>query len=345
MQLPRRRFILLIGMPIIIFGAAIPFAAFRWMVPRDPLNANMVQLGRWLATYDVSDETLKVQQQLVDRIQSSLPALSKSTASEHHLSTSQQDRLLANAERLQQVWFEQRTRQGSALKGNPQRVEFFRKQVASLLEMAELANRLVTKEGSRKDGDSMREFLANVAQWQSDASPNLRQAMKDTVRDGLLVYLAYFDVGDISLGSRRALAVRTAHSLDTPGRPNTPPVKFEGPARKTLQRNAELLMEGWFHTQAGDFDGKPTVEKTTFVIDLVARVKAWDLPVLLSAGGSKEETDQTKILLRLNEQIDVWIERAEPVVKLKMQALADAVRQQLVWDSLKGLVPFLGEQK
>jgi hypothetical protein len=344
MPLLSRRNVLLLVLPIIILVAATPFIVFRWMIPRDPLDANMAQLGRWLATYDVRDQTLEVQQTLVDRIQSSMPTLEATASNDHRFSSRQQDQLLTNAERLQQVWFEKRSRQSSELNNNPQRVEFFRKQVATLLQMANLANRLITPTDNQEDGEAMRQFLANVARWQVEAAPNLRQVMKDGVRDGLLVYLAYFNVSDISPGSRRSLAVRTAKALDSPGSPQMPPVKLEGPARKTLQTNAALLMEVWFQVQAVEYDNTGVAERPHFVVDLVARVKAWDLPKLLSGSDSQSKADQTKLLLHLQEQTELWIDRAPSELSSKMQALTYAVRQQLVWDSLRGFIPFLGGQ-
>lgn len=336
---------LMLGLPVTVFAVGAPFATYRWLIPSNPLDADMVQLGRWLVTYKVSDQPRDVQEKLVDRIQESLPGLQEvSSSTDYRLSAPQQQRLIANTTRLQRVWFELRSKQNGKMPQNAARVKFLREQVTTLLGLADLAKNVLSAAGGEpEDTDAMSEFLDNLEQWKEEAPPKTRQVMKDAVRDGLLVYLGYFDLSDLPIGEREVLALRVAKTLDTPGNSQLPPVRLTGSANASLQSNAELLLEAWFRVQAETYDQTEAPERPAFIEKLVDRIKGWNLGELLAGDGSDAAASQSKMLLRLQGQINVWIERASPDDQPKMKLLAAAVRQHLLWSSMKALMPSFGE--
>jgi hypothetical protein len=344
MPLPNRRTLLSLGLPLTAFAVGAPYSTYRWLIPSSPLDANMAQLGRWLVTNDVTAEPREVQEKLVDHIQESLPELLKVSSTEHDLSPTRQKRLVANANHLQRVWFELRSHQHSQIPKNEARVAFLREQVTTLIGLSKIAKGLLAStkaKGGKKGGDAMREFLDNIRQWQDDAPQGTRRAMREIVRDGLLVYLGYFDLTDMKQADREVLAIRVAETLDRHGESALPPVRLVGPVNQSLQVNAELLLEAWFRVQAEEFDDVAEANRPAIVKGLVVRVQAWNLGELLSSDGSSSPKDQMKMLLRLQHQITMWIARAHKRDRPKMQRLAAAVQQHLVWGSMKALMPSL----
>lgn len=346
MRLPNRRNLLMFALPITVVAVGAPYATYRWLIPADPLDANATQLGRWLVTYEVSDLPRDRQEALVDHIQSSLDGLGKmSSGTDYRLSEPQQKRLLRNAARLQRVWFELRSRRNSKIANNAKRVEFLHEQVETLLGLAQMAQGVLTAAGGEPaNSDAMSRFLDNITQWKKEAHPVLRQQMTDAIRDGLLVYLGYFDLRDQAMDARKVLAIRVAETLDQPGNSRLPPVRLAGDAGKMLQANAELLLEAWFHVQAQEFVELDAGERNEFVRRLIDRVTSWNLPQLLSTGADPSDADaksdaQAAMMLRLQKQVQAWIERADAETQPALQQLSAAVQQQILWSSLRAFMP------
>jgi hypothetical protein len=340
MPLPSRRAVLLMSLPVTVMAVGAPFATFRWLVPRDPLNADMIQLSRWLVLYDVAELPLASQRELVERLQLSLPELRAAASDGGQLSAKQETRLLANADRLQRVWLELRSEQNSQKPANAERITFMREQVDTLLQLAELARGLPPSSDTPEN--PLTKLLASISLWQDEATPTLRQSMSAAVRDGLLVYMGYFDLSEMRMEEREVLAVKVAQTLDIPDTSPLPAVQVEGDASIQLQASAELIMEAWFRVQARLFDKTATSEKAAFVQNLVDRVKAWNLAQLLGEPDAGGTYSQTKLMLRLQNQLNVWSSRADRKSQPQMQSLAAAVRQNFLWASMRSFLPNLG---
>lgn len=332
----RRLFALVILACLAAAGCSTWLMVFQLPHPR---SANRDQLLRWLVLRDVANESEEIQIALIDRIEEELLAGIEIDDGDQTVSRKYVDRLNANSIQLQSVWFHRRVIDYANCKPD-QRIGFLQRQIQVVAQWSVLQGQIYKwwdksdLNPSEYQEKSVVEFFDQIDAWMSAQTGERRAQMVKAVQDSVICWLAERDLTEQSVNVRRQLADRIAASLGQQDGLLASGPELDDAQQQVLTRNAALLFEAWFHSQADKVAALEADRRPPYIDGVMDDVMQWGVLELLSplSAGS---ASTTKGLLHLQTQIDGWIQRAEEETRPRLQQLKTLVQQRVLIRQLK----------
>lgn len=316
-----------------------------------PSAASRGELLRWLVLRDVAAEPPGVQRALVDRLQKELLA---GLAAEGHdtggLSGAYREQLERNLATLQRVWFEVRTEQYARLAPDDKQA-FLEEQIAVVAAWSSLSStEFEAPAGDESDGAGDRSdlqrsaasrFFDNIERWIASAEGARREQMNAGVRDGLVCWLAMYDLAEQPVSLRRDLAVRIARELDAGLDAASARDGAPSDRKAQLVKNGWLLLEAWLQVQAREYADLEGDGRRAFLDQRIDSLARWNLTSLVQPEHSAADSSSSSAgsMAALSGRVDGWIERADQPLRGSMQQLADDFRRRMMWRALTGALP------
>jgi hypothetical protein len=317
--------------------AAVGFYYWSNDLPH-PSNANRSELMRWLVLREVADQPKEVQVALVDRLQEELLDGLDAQSGSSGLDKSYRRQLDRNLDTLERVWFVERVRQYADV-APAGRNAFLEEQIAVIDAWSSLAGDASSgKERGGEGSSGASSFFDNIEDWIAAAKGEQRRQMIRGVRDGLVCWLATRDLAKQTMALRRDLAVRIARELDY-GVEVGGGEAVQNERRRRLTANGMLLLEAWLHEQAALYARLEGDQRREFLDERIDRLIRWDLASLTDSSEKGKPSSAAASFLKLSQQVDEWIKRADASRREKLQKLADDLRRRVFYRSLIGTLP------
>lgn len=302
---------------------------FRLPVPE---HCNRDQLFRWMALYDLADESDQTQLALMERFEELIKngELDGSVKIDPHYAM-QVDR---NRRLLQDLWFQETVK------------EFHRREVghrtAFLDEQIEIVDRwqAMADDSGQDSIDAMRDQLNH---WVSDAVPDEKNKLLQALSACFVRWLASRDLGDLSFPDREKIAEGVMEQMEADefasDEDGLVALLQEVMPNDTvlLSNNGNLLLEAWFHSQARQYQALSEEERSRFVTEQIAVVKTSPLvPLVMKKGPTDVASVSNPIAtaFQLMKTVDGWIDRAESVDQPMLKEFKLAVQRQFLQISL-----------
>ena len=313
-------------------GIAIYAVQATWFSLPDPRTADREGLFRWLVLRDLEQEPLETQHLLVDRLQEELLRGIDGGEDAGQLSEGYREQLVRNVEHLKRVWFNLRADQYAELP-DEKKTPFLERQIEVVACWSQL-----DLGGAGESNAAATGFFDQLEIWIIEADGERKARMIAGVTDGVVCWLARYDLAEQTAELRADLARRIARELDYG-------LRLDGvgegmtPAQRTmLIANGELLVEAWLHEQAIAHETLDANEQAAFVDGLIDRFMGWQIGDAL-VENSGEVQGQTAVLMRLSTLAETFIDRADDDARPRLRGLISHVKRRLLWRQLNKLVP------
>lgn len=338
--------ILALGAVTIALAACMP-----WYRLPDPRTADCEGLFRWLVQTDLATEPIETQLVLVDRFAEELRSGMKPPEDRSRLSVLQTERLSANIELLERIWFAARVDRLFEIAPND-RADFLDEQIATVFCWCHLETpreeppRLepardesprhepaADPEPAADHAGNVGAFFTQIERWIDGAVPPAQERMRRAVRLGVARWLAVHDLAHSSPATRSLLAERIARELDKGMTPSSVLADLAPEQRATLEANAEMLLEAWFLDRADDYFNAPDEQKNAFIDAQIDRLSRWPIDSVLAsdaADGSAPSTGKLAMMIRVSAMVEVWIARAAPERQQRLRDLITAAQLRML---------------
>jgi hypothetical protein len=328
---------------VVLAALAVPALAavgyYYWLndLPH-PSSANRGELMRWLVLREVADQPKELQVALVDRLQEELLDGLAAESGSGGLDPSYRRQLDRNLETLKRVWFVARVKQYANVEPS-HRNAFLEQQIAVIDAWSSLAGDASNGKDDGAAGTSgASSFFDKIEDWIAAANGEQRKQMIRGVQDGLVCWLATRDLAEQTMALRRDLAVRIARELDC-GVEVGGGEGMQIGRRQRLMANGMLLLEAWLHEQAARYARLEGDQRREFLDRQIDRLIRWDLPSLTDSSENDEQPSAAASFLKLSQQVDEWIKRADVSRREQLRKLADDFRRRFFYRSLTGSLP------
>ncbi|MCH7724995.1 MAG: hypothetical protein IH991_00740 [Planctomycetes bacterium] len=295
----------------------------------NPRDASREQLLRWLVQRNLAEEPLETQVALVDRLRVEIEGDIDVCQQANSLSDEQREQLNTNVQLLKQVWFKMcTTRYYETAAEN--RTSYLEQQIATIMRWAKVSSQFSSTETTSRSVVS--NLFDQIEGWIAEAPVDTQARMQAVVKDGFVCWLSNCDLAMDSMDTRRALARRIAASVESGTRLDAPVGTMSTDRRTWLQANFELLLEAWVYERADAFHQTPPSKQVAFVDREIDRFTDWGILELLADPHTRNDIEQARItgVTRLLELVDVWIARAAPSDQVRLRALINDVKAQIV---------------
>jgi hypothetical protein len=328
--------IALASIVFLVSGVAVGGLAYWWdMLPTTeiaPKTAERDRVFTYLVVKDLAQQDKAARAELIDRLQQELLSQPFDTTAAAELTRAQEAQLIANLRLLEEEWFWLRVSEYQSLP-EEKRFEF-------LLDQVKLVSQWSTLEAGDESEettppDPVGAFIGRMKTWVSTVAQSEQEDAWQTVRDGVICWLAADDVGEMNLAMRKSLARNIAANLGFPSMGNA---EIELPLTESqetqLAENGKLLMEAWLNEQAELYAAIPDEEKLGFVDALIAELSSWKILGTLFAPESSAQPSNSnpspsltfKQIGRIVAETNIWIDRADAQSQQEMRKLLNAVQ-------------------
>jgi hypothetical protein len=308
----------------------------------DPATANREGVVRWIVLADLDRQPDAVCEQLVERFESlfgddgdgqnSNPdGIADFTVGAKRLTAAQLALVQRNVEHLKQIWFYAKANAYADLTAAAQPA-FLDRQIKAVFRWAALDQQLEQSAGRAHDlGDALAEFFVAIDGWKRNADAALHERINHVVGDGLVRWLATYDLAQQTLDVRRRVAVGLEAQLGD--RLHFTGITKGMPAAEAAQFNAnvELLAQAWFYDKAGEYAAIAPTTRPAFL-------KRQTGVVLKLAEGWQSTRGSS--LGEVAALVKRWIAQAPTDLRPKAKSFADALQGAVLARYLQGPTSF-----
>ncbi len=321
---------------ILLVVCALAGGLLYWQWSNQPLpapeTAPLDRLVRWLALHDLEREPAERQLALVNRLESELQQQAMPAADASLVPAAWLTRLHANVAVLKRTWFFSRVAQYADCP-REQRLDFLRERLAAVVRWSNLTAR---EQAASPAPDHSPGLFADIEQWLAEAQGQSHTDAVKAVSDGVVCWLACYDLSDQPTSVRVLLANRIVQQLQRGQRPDDIEVPLDDRQTRQLVHNSELLMEAWTTELARQFDALPAHEHDAFVDRLLANINDWGIAELLARPSSTPSQAAPSRLLRT---VNTWVDRAEADDKPLLRKLVKHVQYRVLVQQLRQWIP------
>jgi hypothetical protein len=280
-----------------------------------------------MALRDVGTESLETQRALVRRFQDLLLSDPSSVAAS--IEPAYQTQVEHNRILLQDLWFYDCVDKYERLDVG-QRPEFLDRQLRTAVTWQSIRG----SESPKASPLGASPISQAITHWIDSAQDVEHQRRIVTVLGAATVrWLSTYDVATLPMQARRSFAIELCDQLQ---RESVAPViaelvlvDAEASEADQLFRNGELLMEAWFYEQAGRYQALGNGERQRFVRDTIGKVRRSPLLSMLT-GNRKSPSSPLVQVLRIQQMIQGWIQRADEGERLLLQEFTHAVSREVI---------------
>lgn len=315
---------------IFLIGSAVWWSwEFRLPAPED---CSRDQLFRWMALYDLADETEQTQLALMNRFEALIKngELGGSVEIDPRYAT-QVDR---NRRLLQDRWFQETVKEFHRREVG-QRAAFVDEQIAMVDQWQAMAG-----DSGQDSIDVMREQLSH---WITAAVPDEQNHVLQALSACFVRWVASRDLSDLSLSDREKIAEGVMEQMEADELTSDGDgfvallQEFMPEDSVLLLKNGNLLLEAWFHSQARKYQALSEEQRNQFVTEQIAVVKTSPLvPLVMEKGANQAASVSNPIAaaMQLMQTVDGWIARAESIDQPMLTEFKLAVQRQFMQISL-----------
>ena len=335
-----------------LIGTALGVVYIKFVNLPHPKEASHNQLMHWVVMRDLKDHNNEIQLALVDRFAAEAKVIfSKSTSNSTQLSKQMSDRLLSNIELLKRAWFVSRIDAYCKIESNEVKEAYLDKQIRLLDDFGNIAFENARVLYPKKTDENLTtissEFFADIDMWLNETPPEKTEVTLQAVREATVFWLTTKDLSIQVPEARQELADRVIAELDSGMDLKTTTSIVSNDRAAKLKQNAILLMEGWFHTLATQYDKLEKKQRNRFVDGKIECVKKWKLLEFLSNNSISEEAstvnetpDKPKPMnmqsmlagiTKFNQMIETWEKNAGDKLGPKIKKLHNAIQRRMLF--------------
>ena len=339
-----------------LIGTALGVVYIKFVNLPHPKEASHNQLMYWVVMRDLKDHNNEIQLALVDRFAAEAKVIfSKSTSDSTQLSKQMSDCLLSNIELLKRAWFVSRIDAYCKIESNEVKEAYLDKQIKLLDDFGNIAfenARVLYPEKTDENLTTISdELFADIDMWLNETPPEKNEITLQAVREATVFWLTTQDLSIQAPEARKELANRVIAELDSGMDLKTTTSIVPNDRALKLKQNAVLLMEGWFHTLAEQFDQLDKKEYNSFVDAKIDCVKKWGLLEFLSNDSISEEAstvnetpDKPKPqnmqsmlagVTKFNAMVEEWAKNADKKIGPKIKKLHSVVQRRMLFSFLR----------
>ena len=244
----------------------------------DPATANAEGVFRWLVLRDLAAEPPEVPRTLVARLETLLQEpIDVSAAAD--LSQSQQRLLAVNSRLLRRVWREQAV-DGYFACGGAGRVAYLDRQVDTVARWSAVDARLreqATEGGNNTAGGAS--WFDEMHVWMNEASGQRQREITEVVRQGLLRWMARYDLATEAFATRLALVDALLEEMSRDTDVSNQISELTSDEQQRFWLNVDLLARTAMIDRARTYDRTPQPDRMAFLgqqIQLVTQRKVVD---------------------------------------------------------------------
>lgn len=335
-----------------LIGTALGVVYIKFVNLPHPKEASHNQLMHWVVMRDLKDHNNEIQLALVDRFAAEAKVIfSKSTSNSTQLSKQMSDRLLSNIELLKRAWFVSRIDAYCKIESNEVKEAYLDKQIRLLDDFGNIAFENARVLYPKKTDENLTtissELFADIDMWLNETPPEKTEVTLQAVREATVFWLTTQDLSIQVPEARQELADRVIAELDSGMDLKTTTSIVSNDRAAKLKQNAILLMEGWFHTLATQYDKLEKKQRNRFVDGKIECVKKWKLLEFLSNDSISEEAstvnetpDKPKPMnmqsmlagiTKFNQMIETWEKNAGDKLGPKIKKLHSAIQRRMLF--------------
>ncbi len=326
-MIPLKRLTLLF---LIVAVLAIPSAAWWYWPTRlpHPAECSRHQLFRWIALRDLAVEPIETQRALIDRFQTLLVTDPSSATVE--VDPAYQSQVDRNRILLRDLWFSDCVDAFDQLDGS-KRPEFLDQQLRTAISWQSFNQR----DQTQTENGGASSIGRVVTHWiESAGDSETRNRVISVLGAATVRWLSTYDVADLSAQARESFADELFDQLQrnevAPVVAKSVNLDVESNESDRLLGNGELLLEAWFCAQARQHHALETDEqRRQFVKDKVATVRQSPLLTMLTQNGQHRTSPLVQVL-RIQQMIQGWIQRADKNEKRMLQEFSTAVYREVI---------------
>lgn len=334
-----------------LIGTALGVVYIKFVNLPHPKEASHNQLMYWVVMRDLKDHNNEVQLALVDRFAAEAKEIfSKSTSGSTQLSKQMSDRLLSNIELLKRAWFVSRIDAYCKIESNEVKEAYLDKQIRLLDDFGNIAFENAKVLYPDKADENLTtisdELFADIDLWLNETPPEKTELTLQAVREATVFWLTTQDLSIQAPEARQELAQRVIAELDSGMDLSTTTSIVSSDRAAKLKQNSILLMEGWFHTLATQYDKLEKKKRNRFVDEKIQCVKKWKLLEFLSNDESSvnKSNDSSKIdnaealdmrsilagVTKFNKMVETWTKNAGDKLGPKINNLHKAIQRRML---------------
>jgi hypothetical protein len=200
---------------VLLVTSALAGSLLYWQWHRQPLpapeTAAVEQLVRWLALHDIERVPDEQQLALVNRLESEFRHDDTPSTDTSWVPASWMSRLQANICVLKRVWFFSRVNQYANCP--PQgRLDFLRERLDVVAQWSQISAKLNTEDTPTSDPSAT--LFSDIERWLVSTDGPSRTHAAEAVKDGVICWLACYDLRDQPPQVRTELANRIVEQLE-----------------------------------------------------------------------------------------------------------------------------------
>jgi hypothetical protein len=318
-------------------GCALAAAGLYWQWQRQPLpsptSATTEQLVRWLALHDVKRLSNDQQLALVDRFESEWQQATPRSSDTSWVPASWMVRLQSNLAVLKQVWFFSRVDQYAACP-NEVRLSFLRQRLDAIARWTEVSASFNTE--TPPESNPSASWFTDIEHWLACSQGPVKDRVQTALTDGVICWLACYDLQVQPPSVRMALADRIVASLEQGQRTTEMRLPLNSAEHQQLAENAKLLMESWAIKLSKQFVQLPAHQRDEFVDRLLTKIDDWGLNQWLVHSTSNQASSNATQLMAT---VDTWIARASQEDRPPLHELISHVKYRMLVQQLRQWLP------
>lgn len=333
-QLNRRRGTLA---SVLLVASAFAGSLLYWQWHRQPLpspdTAAVEQLVRWLALHDIERVPNEQRLALVNRLESEFQKEDTPSTDTSWVPASWMSRLQTNISVLKRVWFFSRVDQYASC-SHDRRLSFLRERLDVVAQWSAISARLNPEDPQTSDPSAT--LFGDIQRWLSSTEGSARIQAAEAVKDGVICWLACYDLHDQPLPVRTALAHRIVEQLERGQRTTQISLPLDEDQHDQLVENSKLLMESWTIELSKEFGELPIHQRDEFVDHLLTKIDNWGLKQLLFPSASEQENATSQ---RFMQTVNSWVDRADNQDRPGLRDLVAHVQYRMLVQQLRRWLP------